>query len=185
MKWFLVGVDGFKFFPHGREHAVIETTTRLTDMNQIPVLVIEAQHNRAEELAASLRFGVAGNHSFESMLDFHLQPFTAAAGFVEAVASFREDAFQTLAAGYFEESLAVRDEMVRKANGVARRDKQVCECGFAVLERDAAQVVTVEVKEVEGVVKNLNILVSSDSPAALAESGALLHKAERRAPVLI
>src|SRR5262249_11734892 len=163
MKWFLVGVDGFKFFPHGRERVVIETAARLTDVNQVPVLIIEAQHNRAEELAASLRLGVAGNHRFESVLDFHLEPFTAAAGFVKTVASFGEDAFQSLAAGYFEESLAVREEMVRKANGVAGRDKQVCECGFAVLEGDAAKVVTVAVEEVEGVVKNLNILLTSHS----------------------
>src|SRR4030095_134753 len=133
------------------------------------VLVVQAQYNGAEIRTSAFGFGVAGDYRFEAVLDFHLQPFTAAPWFVQAVASFGENSFQALAAGDFEEAFAVRNEIIRKPYGVARGDKQVCECGLTALKGHASEVIAVEVKEVEGVIQNLDIRLCGDAAAAFAE----------------
>src|SRR5215510_4315125 len=149
------------------------------------VFVIETQYNRAKIGTSAFGFGVAGDHRFEAVLDFHFQPFTAAPWFVQAVASFGEDSFQALAAGDFEEAFAIRNEMIRKPYRIAGGDEQVCECGLAALKGHATEVIAVEVKEVEDVIQDLDIRLGGDAAAAFAESGALLHQTERGAAVFV
>src|SRR5438552_4111674 len=59
------------------------------------------------------------------------------------------------------------------------RDKNLCQDLLALFERDAPQVVAVDVDEIEDVVQHGDVAATADATSMLADAGALLHQAER------
>ncbi len=56
---------------------------------------------------------------------------------------------------------------------------------FAFFERDAPQIVAVEIEQIEDVVQHGNIVTRSGATPARPNSCTLLHQAERRASVFV
>src|ERR1700751_5572041 len=56
---------------------------------------------------------------------------------------------------------------------------------LALLERHPMQVVAIQVDQVKSVVKDVNIRLRRETAMAIAETGALLHQAERRSSMLV
>ena len=56
---------------------------------------------------------------------------------------------------------------------------------FALLKRHAPQVEVVEVKKIEGIIDDGNALTSGKPRFSGTKSGALLHQAERRTPLVV
>src|SRR5437667_5271241 len=59
------------------------------------------------------------------------------------------------------------------------RDKNLCQDLLALFERDAPQVVAVDVDEIEDVVQHGDVAATADATSMLTDAGALLHQAER------
>src|SRR5207244_9854968 len=59
------------------------------------------------------------------------------------------------------------------------RGKNLCQDLLALFERDAPQVVAVDVDEIEDVVQHGDVAATADATSMLADAGALLHQAER------
>jgi hypothetical protein len=70
----------------------IETGADTSRIAQLAVLD-HAQQQRAEKLAAALRFGITGNHEFLSLPAFQLDPCAAALADVERIGAFADEAF--------------------------------------------------------------------------------------------
>src|SRR5579863_2802 len=56
---------------------------------------------------------------------------------------------------------------------------------FPILKRNAAQIVSVEINEIEQIIDNLDVSAAGDAASVLADTRALLHEAERGPALLI
>src|SRR5258708_31814981 len=111
------------------------------------------------------------------MTNFDLQPFAAAAFFVIASAFFGDDAFQSLFVSHVEQGLAVFWVVVGVAERVAGQDQRF-QFLLALLKRDAAPIVAIEIEQIERIVENGDVGILGVAMSAGAKSGALLHQAE-------
>src|SRR5579863_9398899 len=119
-------------------------------MDEPAFLVIQSQNNRPEVLAAALGVGVAANYAIDRLRDFYLEPFLTAAFFVVTVALFRENTLQPFLFCQIEQGQSLR-EMIGVANQCVGQDN-LRQSLLPLLEGDAAQIITVQIDEIENVV---------------------------------
>src|SRR5437899_3473695 len=129
---------------HFFKRLVIETSAHLSDMNEPTFLVVQAEHQRTEIFAASLRISVASDDALLTLCDFDFQPIARALLFVNASALLGEYAFQSALLRRFEKIETFLGIVVGKLNDPARDDPLLQQL-LALLERDATQVEAIEV----------------------------------------
>src|SRR5579871_1218736 len=129
--------------------------------------------------AAAFGFGEASDDALDLVADFDLQPLPAAALFVAAVAALRDDAFELAGFRDVEEGASLLGVVIGIANRVFLRENRL-QLALAVFEIDLAPVFSVEIDEIESVIKDGDVGVDGTALASGTKSGALLHQAERR-----
>jgi len=122
-------------------------------------------------------YDFAADLAIDGVGDFDFQPVARAFFLVTTVPLLGENAFQSLLLGRGEQRLALV-EMV----GNAKRPCSHNQSGqrlFALLKRQATQVVAIKVNQVEGVIENLYLRIASNTLPPFTNAGALLHQTER------
>src|SRR5882762_2472934 len=95
VKRILFRLERLQASKHFFKRLVIETSAHLSNVNQPSLLVMQAEGQRAEILAASLGIGVASDDALLTLRDFDFQPIARTLLFVDASALLGEDAFQS------------------------------------------------------------------------------------------
>ena len=109
-------------------------------------MIIQAQHQRTEVIALAVR--ETSDDEFLAGLDFDFVPVLSAASFVLAGAAFGQDTFEAVGSCGFEHRGAVGDEVIRKPD-VIGGSQDFFEQRLAILERNTAQVVAIQIQQVE------------------------------------
>src|SRR5271170_3439702 len=102
VKRIAIGLQSLEYLPDFLEHRLIESGSRLANMNQPALLVIQPEHDRPEILPAALRIGVTADYAIDSLRNLDLQPLLTAPFFVVARALLRENPLQTFLLGHLE-----------------------------------------------------------------------------------
>src|SRR5882672_10734865 len=177
LEWFQAFVDFLQSF-------LVEAGADLAHVDEVSALVVESENERSEILSAAFWIGVSANHALLALRDFDLQPIARPFFLIGAVAFLGEDAFQSALAGYFKQLAALLGIVVGVSNDFSGFEHGLQQF-LPHLQTHSAQVVAIEVEQIEGIVENRNAFAARQAPLARLESGALLHQAERRAALLI
>ncbi len=81
-------------------------------MNELLLLIVKAEHERAEVLSRAFRIGIAADDAISGLGDFDLLPILAAARFVEAARLLCDDAFESFLFRRSKQGEALTGEMV-------------------------------------------------------------------------
>src|SRR5215467_8257519 len=105
---------------------------------------------------AALWFGEAADHALDALANLDLEPLAAASLFVATGAALGENSFQLLFARDFKQRLALRFVVVGVANDVVG-GQQSPQPILPLFKRHAAPVVSIEIKQIESVIKHRDI----------------------------
>src|SRR4051812_19019439 len=114
-KRILVGLEPPEQLPHLRVRLVGEAAARLTDRDEAVLVVIQAEHERAEILPRAARVGVAADHALLRHGALDLQPLAGALLFVTARPPLGDDAFELLLLRSLEELQSFFGKRLRQA----------------------------------------------------------------------
>src|ERR1700722_5079612 len=178
-----IGFQLFEQLPDFLEHRLVESRSRLPHVNEAPFLVIEPKDDRAEVLPAAFRVGVTPDHAVDCLRNLDLEPLAGAAFFITTAALFRENPLQPVFSRSLKE-LQTLGEMIGIADQVAALNN-LREDLLTLLERNPAQIVTVDIEQIEKVIHDLQLTSSSGSSSTLANAGTLLHQAEGSTALLV
>src|SRR6266851_5463258 len=168
------------------ERLLIEAGAHLADVNEAPLLVVQAEHERTEIFAAALRIGIASDDALLTLRDFDFEPIARALFFVSAAALLGNDAFQSALFCRFEKIKTLFGIVVGKVHYIApASNNPFLQQLLALMERDAAQVEPIEIEQVECVVDDRHTFAPWQASLSRLESRALLQQAERGAPLPI
>jgi hypothetical protein len=132
-----------------REGLIVETGADLSGIAQLAVL-IDAEQQGAESLARALRIGEAADHHLLPARAFRLDPVARPEPVaIGRLGAFRDHAFEPQLAGLPEVVVAVSQKLRPDANGTHTVADHRTQHRFAVGQRGTAQVVAVEVENVE------------------------------------
>ena len=127
-------------------------------------VVIDTQDKRTDRLARRCRGDIAGHDKFLPRRAFRLHPVLAAAGAVRRIAKLGDNAFQAQPAGVSQHQGAILLKMAAVADDAAVTADDLFQQFLALDQRNVAQIVAVEMKQVEDV-------EAKAITAALAEIG--------------
>src|SRR5437762_551866 len=136
-------------------------------------------------LTRTLRIGVAANHAIDSLRDLDLQPFRCAALLVATVAFLREDAFQALLFRDLEQCDPLLSRIMIRVADYFVGYQNFLEHTLALFECDAPEIVSIEIEQIEDVIKDGQVMAGRALTAMTANARALLHQAERRTALLV
>src|SRR5947209_9404878 len=116
-KWIFGCLQRMQFLPHGCVCGFSKSASCVANVDQLAVLVIEPQHQRAKVLTSSARISVAGNYALLPPRDLDLQPLARAFLPIRAGPQLGNNAFQPLVARH----LVKRRALFRIMIGVAQK----------------------------------------------------------------
>src|SRR5580658_493294 len=79
----------FEHLPDFLQHRLIEAGSRLTNVNESALFVIEPEDDRSKILPAAFWIGITADYTIDRLCDLDLEPFPAASFFVMAESLFR------------------------------------------------------------------------------------------------
>src|SRR5215467_10402281 len=161
------------------QRTAIETRAGLTDMNELFFLVVQAEHERTKILPGAFGIGEATNHTVNRLCNFDLQPLGSAAFFIAAVALLGENTFKALFLCDFKQCLSLlAGIMIGIANDFAGSKDRLKEA-LAFFQGYFVQIVSIEIDQIERIIKNRQIALRGRLPPLTTNAGSLLHQAER------
>ena len=168
------------------EHGEIargETAARTARVRQHAAPVLR-QQQRTEALAALLRRQVADDDEVVGLRRVDLDPVGRALADVRRRGAFADDAFEPQALGFVEHRFSLALEVLRVAHGTRDR-QQRAQRGFALDERQRAQVEAVEREQVERVEARRQLERRARHVGAARQAAALLQQREARQSALV
>src|SRR4029079_10283853 len=106
-KWIAGGLEVLEDLRNLLQQCVIEAGAGIPHVDQLSLLVVQAQHEGAEILPCPFRIGIASDNAVNGLRDLDLLPIAAAAFLVTAVRLLGDDAFEPFFFGNVEKRLAV------------------------------------------------------------------------------
>src|SRR5690349_6066560 len=109
----------------------------------------------------SFRVGKSADHEFFASHRFGFNPIVSTSAGVRPIASLGDNAFEAHAAGFGKERLTVSRDVFGVADHTSRSVmfEQIAENCLALVEWRRAQVMTVEVRQVESIVDQLALAI--------------------------
>src|SRR5712692_11552325 len=163
---------------------LIKAGADLAHVDKVSALVVESEHQRSEILAAAFRIGVSADDALLALRNLDFQPIARTFFLISAVAFLGENAFQSALACHFKQLATLLGIVVGESNDFFTLEHRLQQF-LALLQTHSAQIVAIEVEEIESVVEDRNSFAARQAALAGPESGALLHQAEGRTALLI
>ncbi len=134
---------------------MVEAGADLAGVTQLAVVVVQAEQQRAETGAGTLRLGIADDDEFLPVAAFDLHPAATASRGVGAASALADQPFEFHLAGAFQNAVRLLGEVLGEAQQLAVTALQhLAQRCAALLQRHLAQVHAVQVRHVEQVIEN-------------------------------
>src|SRR6185312_5940069 len=119
-EWTLCNLQLLQSLPHLRVRLPGKSAAGMTNVDELVLIVIKAEHQGAEIFARASRVSVASNDAFLPFGDLDLQPFTTPLGLVAAPPLLGYDPFQSAFGCGMEEVDASPYVVIGKTQAIAR-----------------------------------------------------------------
>ena len=170
----------------GLEHGEVarrETASRAARVRQHAAAVLR-QQQRTEALAALLRRQVADDDEVVGLRRVDLDPVGRALADVRRRRALADDALEPETLGLVEHRFSLAQEVLRVAHGTRDR-QQRAQSGFALDERQRAQVEAFEREQVERIEARRQLERRARDVGAARQAAALLQQREARQSALV
>ena len=152
---------------------MIEAAADLAAIDEVAAVIVEAEEEGADASGAAAGAGEAADDQLLALATLDLEPVAVAPGPVGGVEALGDDALEAELAGAGKERSALTEDMLGDADpsGGGLDGQEVVEGLLALLEREGAQVETLEVQDVEDEVYEGGVAAGGEGALKLAEAG--------------